>query len=68
MLLTKGETMIYGFENNQWWVEYQSCKWTPGNMREESDRRAREIGESSKKIMLSLGGGVDSQSMLLSFQ
>jgi hypothetical protein len=60
--------MIQGFENNQWWIEYQSCRWTPGNMREESDRRAREIGETSKKIMLSLSGGVDSQSMLLSFQ
>lgn len=60
--------MKYGFENDNWWIEYDSCRWTPGNMREESDRRAREIGETSKKIMLSLSGGVDSQSMLLSFQ
>lgn len=59
--------MIQGFENNQWWVEYKSCRWMPGNMREESDRRAKEIGETSKKIMLSLSGGIDSQSMLLSF-
>lgn len=60
--------MIYGFDNGKWWIEYQSCRWRPGNMREESDRRAKEIGETSKKIMLSLSGGIDSQSMLLSFQ
>lgn len=61
--------MIYGFdENKNWWIEYDSCRWKPGNMREESDRRAVEIGETSQKIMLSLSGGVDSQSMLLSFQ
>ena len=60
--------MIYGFDNGRWWIEYQSCRWQPGNMREESDRRAKEIGETSKKIMLSLSGGIDSQSMLLSFQ
>lgn len=59
--------MNYGFEDNKWWIDYQSCRWKPGNMREESDRRAVEIGSSSQKIMLSLSGGVDSQSMLLSF-
>jgi hypothetical protein len=37
-------------------------------MREESDRRALEIAWGSPKIMLSLSGGIDSQSMLLSFQ
>jgi hypothetical protein len=60
--------MIYGFDNGKWWIEYQSCRWSPGNMREESDKRALEIGQTSKKIMLSLSGGIDSQSMLLSFQ
>jgi len=61
--------MIHGFdENNNWWIEYDSCRRLPGNMREESDRRALEIAWGSPKIMLSLSGGIDSQSMLLSFQ
>jgi len=60
--------MKYGFDNDKWWIEYSSCRWAPGNMREESDRRAVEIAQTSDKIMLSFSGGVDSQSMLLSFQ
>jgi hypothetical protein len=60
--------MKYGFDDDNWWIEYSSCRWKPGNMREESDRRAVEIGQTSDKIMLSFSGGVDSQSMLLSFQ
>lgn len=68
MLLNKGDTVNYGFDNDQWWIEYDSCRWTPGTMREESDKRALEIANTSNKIMLSLSGGIDSQSMLLSFQ
>lgn len=59
--------MIHGFENEKWYMEYSSCRYVPGNMRQESDRRAVQIAETSSKIMLSLSGGVDSQSMLLSF-
>jgi len=60
--------MKHGFDGDQWWIEYPSCRWKPGNIREESDRRAVEIAQTSDKIMLSLSGGVDSQTMLLSFK
>jgi hypothetical protein len=59
--------MNYGFENNQFYVEFPALTRVPGNMREESDRRAREIAESGSRLILSMSSGVDSQSVLHSF-
>jgi hypothetical protein len=59
--------MNYGFENNQFYVEFPTLTRVPGNMREESDRRAREIAEDGSRLILSMSSGVDSQSVLHSF-
>jgi hypothetical protein len=59
--------MNYGFENNQFYVEFPALTRVPGNMREESDRRAIELAETGSKLILSMSSGVDSQSVLHSF-
>jgi hypothetical protein len=59
--------MNYGFENDKWYIDYTTCTRPVGNMRQESDRRAVEIANTSSKIMISLSGGLDSQSVLHSF-
>lgn len=59
--------MNYGFENNQFYVEFPALTRVPGNMREESDYRARELASESSKLVLSMSSGVDSQSVLHSF-
>jgi len=59
--------MNYGFENNQFYVEFPALARVPGNMREESDRRARELAENHHKLILGMSSGVDSQSVLHSF-
>ncbi len=59
--------MNYGFENNQFYVEFPAFTRKPGNMREENDRRALEIASQGTKLILSISSGVDSQSVLHSF-
>lgn len=59
--------MIYGFENEKFYMDYPSCTRKPGNMKEESEHRAREIAAVSDKILISLSSGIDSQSVLHSF-
>lgn len=59
--------MIYGFENNKFYIDFVSCSRPHGNMRQESDHRARELAEAGGKFMLGLSGGLDSQSVLHSF-
>jgi hypothetical protein len=59
--------MNYGFENNQFYVEFPALTRVPGNMREESDYRARELASVGSKLILSMSSGVDSQSVLHSF-
>ena len=59
--------MKYGFENNKFYIEFPAMSRVPGNMREESDRRAIEIAETYKKPLLGISSGVDSQSVLHSF-
>jgi hypothetical protein len=59
--------MNYGFENNQFYIEFPALTRVPGNMREESDYRARELANNSNKLILSMSSGVDSQSVLHSF-
>jgi hypothetical protein len=59
--------MIYGFENEKFYVDIPSCTREVGNMREETERRAVEISKKYKKPVLSFSGGLDSQSVLHSF-
>lgn len=59
--------MNYGFENNQFYVEFPALTRVPGNMREESDQRARELASAGSKLILGMSSGVDSQSVLHSF-
>jgi hypothetical protein len=59
--------MKYGFEDGKFYIDFVSRSRTVGTMREESDRRALEIGSTYPKIMLSFSGGVDSQCVLHSF-
>jgi hypothetical protein len=59
--------MKYGFEDNKFFIDFVSCSRQHGTMREESDRRARDIAASGGKFMLGNSGGLDSQSVLHSF-
>ena len=59
--------MIFGFEEDKFYIDFVSCTRPHGNMREESDRRALELAEGGGKFMLGFSGGVDSQSVLHSF-
>ena len=59
--------MIYGFENNRFYIDIASCKRPHGNMKEECDQRARELGSTGEKLLLGLSGGLDSQCILHSF-
>lgn len=59
--------MNYGFENGKFYLDLVSCSRPHGNMREESDRRARELAERGGKFALGTSGGLDSQSVLHSF-
>ena len=61
--------MHWGFdENNKFYVEHASCTRPAGDLREESDRRARDIYlNNPSKIMLCLSSGLDSQIALVSF-
>ena len=59
--------MKFGFDNDKFYIDIPSCSRPAGNMKQESDRRALEIAETSPKLMLGLSSGVDSQSVLHSF-
>ena len=49
-------------------MEHTSCTRPSGNLKEESDRRARDIYLNNPgKIMLCLSSGLDSQIALVSF-
>lgn len=60
--------MNYGFENNKFYVEFPPMHRVPGTMKEENDRRAVEIANDSTNIFLTISSGVDSQSVLHSFE
>jgi hypothetical protein len=60
--------MNFGIENGKFYIEHTSCSRPPGTLREESDRRAREIYTENSKIALCLSSGLDSQIALHSFK
>lgn len=59
--------MKFGFEDNKFYIDYESCSRPVGNMRQESDRRALEIAESGSELVICCSAGLDSQSVLHSF-
>jgi hypothetical protein len=59
--------MIYQLNNNQFSIFIPGIKRHVKNMRHESDLRAKELSDYSKKILISLSSGIDSQSMVHSF-
>lgn len=59
--------MNYGFDNDKFFIEYKSSVRPHGNLREESERYARELADQHGKYILGLSGGLDSQSVLHSF-
>jgi len=59
--------MIYGFEDNKFYIDMPTISRTVNNMRDENDQRALEIAQSVDKITLGMSTGIDSQAMLHSF-
>jgi hypothetical protein len=57
----------FGFENNKFFVEYGPCRYLPENIRQEFDKRARELCNFSSKLMLGISSGMDSQAVMHSF-
>lgn len=59
--------MILSFNNNIFSVTLQGSGRPVGNVRLESERKARELYSENNKIMLGLSSGLDSQVVLHSF-
>jgi hypothetical protein len=58
----------YGFEKDKFYIDYVACSRPAGNMREESDRRAKELYEKyNGQLTLAFSSGIDSQAVLHSF-
>lgn len=57
----------FGFEDGKFFVDYQSADKPVGNLRQEFDRRARDLYTNNKNLMLGLSSGLDSQAVLHSF-
>jgi hypothetical protein len=57
----------FGFENEKFFVEYNSCSRKVDNLKIEFDRRARELYSYNKKLMLGISSGLDSQAVMHSF-
>jgi hypothetical protein len=59
--------MIYNCTDGQFSITIPGNKYSPGNMKEESDRRAVDIAATSDKILVSVSSGIDGQAMIHSF-
>lgn len=59
--------MKYGFDNNRFFVEHDSCSRPVMSLREECEIRAQEIYKGTNKIILCVSSGLDSQIALHSF-
>jgi hypothetical protein len=57
----------FGFENDKFFVEYRSCNYKPDNLKEEFEKRARQLYLLSDKLMLGISSGLDSQAVMHSF-
>lgn len=60
--------MIYGIDNDKFFIELRSINRKVGNLRQESEKRAIELAEKyPNNLVLSNSGGLDSQSVIHSF-
>lgn len=59
--------MKIGRDHSGLYIEYEPCREPVGNLREEYNRRARDIIAKNSKLILGISSGVDSQAALLSF-
>lgn len=59
--------MNYGFDKDKFYIDFVPCQRPYGNMREEIKKKSLELACTSSKFILSLSGGIDSQSILHSF-
>jgi hypothetical protein len=59
--------MKIGIDNQGRYFEYRPCRWIISNLREEYNRRARDIINLNEKLILGMSSGVDSQIALRSF-
>jgi hypothetical protein len=60
--------MKTGFENNRYYIEYESAGRKIGTMREELNLAVKSISETSEdKLLISLSSGLDSQVIVHSF-
>jgi hypothetical protein len=57
----------FGFEQDKFYIQYDSCDRLVGNLRQEFELRARELHNLNRKLILGLSAGLDSQSVLHSF-
>jgi hypothetical protein len=59
--------MQFGTDDKGFYIEYNQCQWVVGNLREEYNRRARDIIALGDNLILGISSGVDSQAALRSF-
>ena len=59
--------MKFGFEDNRFYIDVPPATRINTNMRQETELRAEQIYSYSRKILLSLSSGLDSQSVLHTF-
>lgn len=67
IILDKFRGINFGFDQDKFFVEYNTCSRHVGTLREEFDRRAISLYENYPKLMLGLSAGLDSQTVLHSF-
>lgn len=59
--------MIYGFENEEFYLDMPSCSRPVGNLKEETERRALDLSKQYSNLVLSHSSGIDSQIVLRAF-
>jgi hypothetical protein len=67
IILDKFRGINFGFDQDKFFVEYDSCSRSVGNLREEFEKRAVSLCNHNPKLMLGLSSGLDSQAVLHSF-
>jgi len=65
--LDKFRGINFGFDQDKFFVEYDSCSRPVGNLREEFEKRAISLYNDNPKLMLGVSSGLDCQTVLHSF-
>lgn len=60
--------MSFGFENNKFYIDFESCTRRLNSPRNEFNLRAKNIIDNNKNPILAFSGGIDSQITFLSFK